>query len=271
MDEAVKNLCDDCDMKDCCETPCQKVRDILWKDNRVMERRFGDCIVCYPKGKEVHFSDLDQGQLNQFSSDDVVPWTTEDFRLTQTKVFVERFFNHVSCKELAERYDVKENTVVAMYRDALKQVEKLLKVMDSRKQGIKAMRPDRFTEDQKLFLLSCVFGFTQAELSRMLNISRSIINVKVNRLAKKYGPLFEGVKDEDEKEIPIEDPPIDAKMTRDALISTVEAYTEQGLSHRQAFRRIAQRQSDVVKRPVKTRAVESRYYKTCRTLAACGA
>ena len=183
--------CDACDKRDECKTPCRAVKAHLWAGNRVMERHFDDRIVCYPKRQEVHFSELEDYQVEAFSDDDVFPWSSGDFRLRKTTVFVERFFNKVPCKELAERFGVKENTIVSIYKQAVEQIEKLLDVLDSRKVGLKAMKPDRFTEDQKLFLLAHVFGFTQAELARMFKKDPNNVCQKVKRLADQYGAAFE--------------------------------------------------------------------------------
>lgn len=266
MDESVKSLCVDCNVKDVCQTPCKAVSALLWANNRVMERHYGNTIVCYSQNKEVHFCELKDFQIDQFSTDDVVPWSSGDLRLTKTKVFVERFFNKVPCKDLAEQFGVKENTIVCMYKQAVEQLEKLITVLDARKAGIKAMGPEKFTEDQKFFLLACVFGFSQVEVARMFKRDRNVINLKVKRLTDKYETFFSG--QEVKEPVPIKDPSMEGKLTRAQVVKMVEAYTEQGLSHRQAFKRIAERYADIVRRPVSYRGIESRYYKT---LAACGA
>ena len=156
----------------------------------VMERQYMNRIVCYPQHKEVHFSEIKDRQLDAFSDADVVPWSSGDFRLTQTTVFVERFFNKVPCKELAERFDVKENTIVCMYKKAVKQLEQIIKALDSRREGIKATKTDKFTEDQKYFLLVCIFGFSQTEIAKMFNRDRNVINRKVKRMRDRYKALF---------------------------------------------------------------------------------
>jgi len=183
-------LCNECDIREWCKTPCAKLNDFLWSDNRVMERHFNDRIVCYPKSQEVHFSELEDQQLDKMSTADVVPWNTDDLRLRKTTVFVERFFNKVPCKELAERFGVKENTIVCMYAQAVEQLERIIEIMDARKEGIKAMKPDKFNEDQKYFLLVAVFGFSQAEVARMFNRHKDTVNKKVKRMSDRYEAVF---------------------------------------------------------------------------------
>lgn len=252
-------LCKDCERREWCKTPCAKVNDLLWKDNRVMERHYEDMIVCYPQNKEVHFSELKPHQLDNFSTDDVVPWKTDDLRLRKSTVFVERFFNKVPCKELAERFNIKENTIVCMYKQAVDQIKKVVKAMDSRREGLKAVRPDKFNDDQKFFLLVSVFGFSQAEVARMFKRDKNMLNKKVKRLSEKYEAAFSGFEIKDE--IPIDDPPMPDKLTRPHVVNLVEKYTEQGLTHKEAFKRIAERYQDIVGRPVNFRGIESKYYK----------
>ncbi|WP_319524660.1 hypothetical protein [uncultured Desulfosarcina sp.] len=84
-----------------------------------------------------------------------------------------------------------ENTIVSMYKQSVEQIERLVEVMDARKEGIKAMKPDRFTEDQKWFLLAHVFGFPQAEVARMFGKHKDTVNKKVKRLADRYAGLFD--------------------------------------------------------------------------------
>jgi len=255
----METICEKCKNRHECKTPCKAVNSLLWEDNRVMERQYSDKIVCYPKTGEVHFAEITDHQVDHFSTDDAIPWAGVDFKLRKTGVFVERFFNKVSCKELAEKYGVKENSIVCMYKQAVEQLEKIIEVMDSRREGIKATRGDRFTEEQKFFLLAAIFGFSQAEVARMFNRNRDTVNQKIKRMIDRYEDLFSG--EAPREESPLKDPPIEGRLTRADVVKMVEAYTEQGLSHRQAFMRIADRYKDVVGRPVSFRGIESRYYK----------
>jgi len=184
------NACDTCPKRGQCKKPCDAVNAILWADNRVMERHQADKIVCYPKSQEVHFSELEDQQLDHFSDKDVVPWNTEELRLRKTVIFVERFFHKTPCKELAERFGVKENTIVCMYKQAVEQLERIIEALDARREGVKATKPDRFTEDQKYFLLVCIFGFSQAEVARMFRRDKDSVNKKVKRMRDRYEILF---------------------------------------------------------------------------------
>lgn len=253
--------CKDCEKRNSCRVPCKAVSDVLYKDNHVMERHFSDRIEVYPQhGFEVHFSELKDQQLEGFSDSNIIPWSSGDNRLRQTTVFTERFFNKVPCRELADRFCVKENTIVCMYARAVEQLEKIIEALDARREGVKAVMPGKFTDDQKYFLLVSVFGFSGAEVAKMFGRDRNRINLKVKHMADKYAAAFSGMTPKEE--IPIDDPVMPDKLSREELVKMVDSYSEQGLSKLQAFKRIADRQAEVLGRPVSPRAIDSRYYKT---------
>lgn len=90
----------------------------------------------------------------------------------------------------------------------------------------------------------------------MFKRDKNMIGQKVRRLRNQYGDAFKGMKPE-----PLFDPPIEGKLSRDEVVNMVEVYVDQGMSKRQAFKRIADRYAEYVCRPVNLRGIESRYYK----------
>jgi DNA-directed RNA polymerase specialized sigma24 family protein len=71
---------------------------------------------------------LSEKRQDEVSGIESLPWKATDHRIKQTTVFIERFFNGTPYKELAERFEVKENTVVCMYRQGGVRVERLMKM-----------------------------------------------------------------------------------------------------------------------------------------------
>jgi hypothetical protein len=251
-------LCEDCPRRAWCVTPCARLNDILFED-RVMEKHTSDKVILYPKKHEIRFCELAPQQKNTFSTDDVVPWNTEKLRFRKTTVFIERFFNKTPCKDLAEKFGVEENTIVCVYKQAVEHIDKIIKALDSRREGLKATKKSKFKDDEKYFLLVSIFGFSQAEVARMFGKNHDIVNKKVKRMTDSFGAAFSGL--EVKEEIPVVDPPMGEKLKRADVIRLVEGYTDQGLTHKQAFLRIAGRYEDIVGRPVNYRSVESKYYK----------
>jgi hypothetical protein len=184
-------LCEDCDKRDDCRTPCEAVKWYLWQDNPgVMEKHEIGRIVVYPKRGEVHFTELSDMVRDQIDDTDVFPWAGAQHRLKKTAIFVERFFNKTSYRELAERYHVKENTIVTIYRQAIEQLAKMIEAIDARREGLKAVQTRNFTEDQKLFLLVEIFGFNRVEVARMFKRDHKAICGKLKRMSDKYKAAF---------------------------------------------------------------------------------
>ena len=195
----MEKLCETCEDRDQCQRPCKPLRDALFAGNRVMEKHFEDHIEVYPQHVwEIQFSGMKDHIVDDFSLDDVVPWSSEDRKLRKTTVFIERFFNKVPCKDLAERFGAKENTIVCMYAQAVQSICKILNAMDARREGLKATKSSRFKEDQKMFLLVAVFGFNSVEVAKMFNRDRKMVHKKVKQLSDKYRATFlgQGIKDE---------------------------------------------------------------------------
>ena len=241
------------------------VRAVLRDHNGVMERHYRNVIICYPQTGEVHFSAVHPARLKRVSDTDGFPWSGTDCRLTKTAVFVERFFHKTPYRDLAEQFGVEENTIVCMYAQAVEQIGRIIEALDARREGLKAVKASPFTEEQKYFLLVCVFGFSRAEVARMFRCGRDHVWQRVKHLEDRYAALFAG--NGNGKDKGLDDPPMPAKLTQADVVRMVEAYTEQGLSHRQAFKRIAERYGEVVGRPVNARAIESRYYKATASVA----
>jgi len=159
-----------------------------------MERHYGDRIVCFPKNEEVHYSELSEKAMDELDLAPPFPWSSGDTNLRQTTVFIERFFNKTPCKELAERFGVKENTIVCMYRDAVAQMHRMIKALDARREGMKQVQTDRFNDDEKMFLLVYVFGFNNTEVGRMFGLDHRKVSMKLKPLADRYSGIFESGK-----------------------------------------------------------------------------
>lgn len=182
--------CGTCETRERCTKPCPAVNAILWEDNCVMERHHQDAIVVYPQRGQVHMSALSPAQLDGLSDDHPPPWSSTDRRLTKTAVFIERFFHKTPCKELAERFGVEENTIVCIYAQAVEQLGRIVAALDARREGLKATKASPFTEDQRVFLLVCVFGYSRAEVARMFGLDHDRVCQRVKRLVDRYGKLF---------------------------------------------------------------------------------
>lgn len=181
----MEQLCSDCEKRDTCTKPCDQIEVILKRGNKaVMEHRYADRIVFYSQGKEISFADLKDYDVDRFTYDDIEDlFKSTDTRVRKAGIFIDRFFNKMSIEDLSEKYKTSRNNISCMYRDAVKQIFKIISVLDQRRTGIKAISPkSQFTEDEKCFLLVYVFGFSCAETARMMNRSRRVLNKRIKRM-----------------------------------------------------------------------------------------
>lgn len=77
-----------------------------------------------------------------------------------------------------------------MFKQAVESIEKIVEAMDASREGLKACKSDHFTEDQKLFLLVSIFGFSGVEVGRMFNQDHKRVSLKVKRMSDKYAAAF---------------------------------------------------------------------------------
>jgi len=196
-----EKLCENCEKRNQCTTPCKAVNAILWDQNQVYERHYNDSIVVFPPFREVHFSAVNDYEIEDFSNEDAFPWSSENCELRKTAVFIDRFFNRMSYEEMSEKYCAPINTLRSAYFKCVSRLEETISVLDTRREGIKAVmkQKDVFSEDQKYFLLVDVFGFTGKEVAEMFKKSRPTINKKVNRMREKYTELFHAQETEESK------------------------------------------------------------------------
>lgn len=253
-------ICTTCEQREHCQTLCKEISKKVWKGNRMMEDKFDNHIVLYPQKKQIRFSEIEDYKVDNFSNSDVIPWSSSGTRLLKTSVFIERFFNKTPVHELAERFGVNGATINSIYSKTVNRLSKVIEALDARKAGVFVSRLERFTKEQKFFMLVFVFGFSNKDVAEMFNYHENTIEYKVARMARKYGDLFaEQAKKDDTT---ISDPPMSDTLTDDELISIVDAYFQQGLPRSQAYIRIAERLPALHGRRATEGAIKKRYYKT---------
>lgn len=250
--------CTGCDNREHCQTPCKEISRKVWKGNRMMEQKFDNHIVLYPLPKQVRFSEIADYKVDDFSTSDVIPWSSGDTRLRKTAIFIERFFNKTPVHELAGRFGVDDVTISSIYTNTVNQLTKVVEALDARKAGVKLSQSEKFTKEQKYFMLVHVFGFSINEVAEMFSYDRNMVAYKVDRMVRKYGDLFAEQANKDDTTIA--DPPMSDTPTNDELTSIVDAYFQQGLSRRQAFIRIAERLPVLHGRRTTETSIKKRYY-----------
>ena len=175
---------------------------------RSYERHGQDEIMLMPIHKQLRFSELNDGNLGSrsmrdedektveesISADTPSAFLVDNLKYSQSKIFVERFFLGLSYREIAEKYGISENASRSGYLRAVSQIDDLIRQIDNRKSGIKAVRHSKrvFTWQQKAFLLYHVFDFSFNEIAEILGLHRKTVGEKVRQMADQYQEHFKG-------------------------------------------------------------------------------
>ena len=96
--------------------------------------------VLFSRSREVSESDLpqDDGETaakfqTVFSTENESPFAEFTPSLKQTGVFFDRFFNGLSCSDLAAKYEISDDNARKTFRNAVNRLLEVLKIMDSDK------------------------------------------------------------------------------------------------------------------------------------------
>jgi len=161
-----------------------------------MERLIGNAaIMLFPKSKR----ELNESAINTFAFDDGKPtgyaqWLFSDEnkgafvnaidpKLKQTGIFIDRFFFGKSCEEVAEKYGVPKKSATALYINAKKRLVKTIEAMDRAKIARDNGEPlVKMTKMVRVFLLHAVFGLTNGEISRLLDVHHTIVHRYINNI-----------------------------------------------------------------------------------------
>jgi len=207
----INGMCQKCRKRASCKVPCAFVDEILKQDNRpqfheVNARGLHGEDITILKSKnhrhEVNESGLDYMHMVGIdgdgwdSVDKVTPFTTEadspwaDFQptLSQTTVFIWRFFMKRSFEEIAEELDVEVATVMSHYQNAKARMTEALKLADSRTKTIakwkQAMeRSEKATgklpKYMKWLLMNKVFDLTVGEIADLDGTTSATVASKI--------------------------------------------------------------------------------------------
>lgn len=114
--------------------------------------------------------------LKAFSTESENPFAGFKPELKQTGIFVDRFFNQFSYKDLAVKYDMSRETAIKTYHNALNRLSDIIQAMDN-PTGITKQtefwkkkveeRSGKIPKGQKWFLLNKLFGLRPSEIAEM--------------------------------------------------------------------------------------------------------
>jgi hypothetical protein len=171
---------------------------------RFYEKDLPDSIVMFNDHGSLRFSDLGKTENTMNiaieNMDEPLELITDSIELNKVFVFVERFFNRREFADIADQLNLTEHCVRDHWDRAVRDIEVLIQVLDTRGHATKQMRKktarwNKFTRDEKAFLLMDIFGFNTMETAEILGFNPNLIHRIARRLEIKYRAAFDAVEE----------------------------------------------------------------------------
>ena len=206
-----KDMCKKCKNRKTCKTPCAFVEAILSEDNKTpfYERNTkgqDDQPIKLIKSKnwrrEINETNLDQYGKSNLVNDNIkrTPFTTEAEnpfetlkpQLSQTTVFINRFFLRKDYKEIATEMDVPVDTIVSMFMHAKNRLLEALGFADNRHMTIERYKSllernekafGKLPKRQKYYLMNRVLGLTIPEIAEIEDVTPHRVHSSIKEVS----------------------------------------------------------------------------------------
>jgi hypothetical protein len=184
----MQGVCEKCSHREGCKVPCRPVELYLAQDNLTVFEKTGIgengeeiTIIFAQSDKFIRESELPQvsGKTGEpievFTTEAESPFAGFNPDLKQTGIFIDRFFNKWSYKDLAVKYDTTVEGARKIYQAALKRLQAVIEALDGGKEAHnfepwKKMVEERsgsFPKGVRWYLLNKLFQMRPAEIARM--------------------------------------------------------------------------------------------------------
>lgn len=186
--------CGDCPGRPSCKTLCKKIQAVINDGASGGEKIHPDHIELFPTFHlESNFASLPQEShggrpfraVEGFI--DGVQLNTDCLETNMSTVFVEIFFNKRSFQDLADQLGVEFSTIHSYFMRSCERIEQIVKLLDSKQQAVKYSRQMlKFDDNEKIWLLKSVFGFSNDEVADILGMSRTAVKRRGMKKNKEY-------------------------------------------------------------------------------------
>ena len=189
-------VCPKCYHYQRCRVPCYPVAEYLKRGNlSVFEKSHTNpetgetTTIIFSRSREMPESDLlhefaDTGTpadmvQRVFSDQAESPFAEFVPNVKQTGIFLDRFFHKLTYAHLAAKYETSPDTARKIYRNGVKRVLELLRMMDDKPRAMEQYqkqieeRSGKLPKGQKWFLLNKLFGIMPSEIAEMEGMKSS--------------------------------------------------------------------------------------------------
>ncbi len=185
--EKVKDMCRECQKKSNCKTLCKDAQAYVNQDGQIYELRDENKIVLFPRWNEVQSSRANAGPddtaeyqdsyLENTIADDPEnnPFSSFKPNHIQTQIFMHRFFQKWSFRDIAIKFDQTEEYVKTAYFQGIKRMVTGLEILDHQRltkqnaiTSLKNAEPVKMLNPaQKDFLLYTLFELPIRDIAEM--------------------------------------------------------------------------------------------------------
>jgi hypothetical protein len=183
----MKGVCEKCARREGCDTPCRPVELYLAQDNLTVFEKTGigengeEITIIFARSREIpesmlpQISDKTEEPIDVFTTEAESPFAGFNPELKQTGVFIDRFFNKWSYKDMAVKYDTTAEEARKIYHAAVKRLLGVVEALDG-KNGPRNFEPWKkmveersggFPTGVKWYLLNKLLNMRPAEIARM--------------------------------------------------------------------------------------------------------
>ncbi len=124
--------------------------------------------------------------LQVFSTENESPFASFKPQLKQTGIFIDRFFNNASYKDLAVKYDISRDAAIKIFYAATKRLMEIIEALDGKKdlrnldhwKKQVEKRSGSLPKGQRWFLLNKLFGLRPSEICEMEGLDKKNSTVR---------------------------------------------------------------------------------------------
>jgi hypothetical protein len=199
------SICPKCSKYESCKSPCYPVQQLLAEDNlsvfeKTVTKENGQRVsIVFARSREAQQTMLSSGKNKRgdprlsnkeqqaFSTENASPFSSFQPNLKQTGIFVDRFFNQFTYKDLAVKYDMSATTARKTYFNAVNRILAVIEAMDKGEALSKqvdfwrqkvAERSGNLPKGQKWYLLNKLFGLRPSEIAEMEGLDKRSSSVR---------------------------------------------------------------------------------------------
>ena len=192
-------ICEKCSHRPTCKKPCERFgnicRAMAWSclnqigtNMEILFWLFSQTIGHVPFSQEWEGYNIDR--VASISTENEIPWATNEFQSRQTSIFIDRFFFGYTFKDLAIKYDCAVGTASSHYYHAIERLEHIIEYADQFVNTVNIKKAideagEKIPNGLRWLVMHKVFGIDQATISKIDGVKSSNVFNSIKDAADK--------------------------------------------------------------------------------------